>query len=171
MTLVADTSALVSLGCAAAEHGSIVELFFDGYDVYLPPAVIDELESTAEYDDQHGRSARRILERAEYTVQAGSADAELPLDSGETATVGLANELEAGFCYCDEFVRLSVIHAALVTARLITTPRVLEAFVLRGDLRQTEALDVLDAIIGARSWEGNAYVQQARTWIDGDATP
>jgi len=166
MTLVADTSALVSLGCAAGVHESLVVRFFAGYAVYLPSVVIDELEATTEYEDRHGRSARGILDPEDYEVRAGPTNPDLPLEPREIAAVGLANELEAEFCYCDEFAGLAVIHASLVTARLVTTPRLLEAFVLHGELRRPEAAEIIESISDARNWAGNAYVQQARTWFD-----
>lgn len=165
MTLVADTSALISLGCADTERPSVVDLFFERFDVLVPRAVVEELREMAAYEDRHGRAAETVLEQDDYVVDTVTIDPDIPLDEGENAVVSLANQREAEFCYCDEFNRLAIVHASLVNARLVTTPRLLEAFVVRDDLSREEAASILDTIGAARSWEHNSYVQQSRKWF------
>lgn len=165
MTLVADTSGLVSLASVEPPHRTIVGRFFDGYDVVLPSRVVRELEGLSEADDRPWQAAQRILADDGYRVRDVSLDAGFPLDDGENAAVQLANDLAADFCYCDEFNRLAVIHASLSHAKLVTTPRLLQAFVLDGTLSLADARAVLDSITAARSWSKNAYVQQARSWF------
>lgn len=166
MTLVADTSALVSLGCAEPDYTSLVDRFFVGYDVVLPRLVVEELEEMAAYDDPHGRAAAVIVDAEGYEVEDVDTDPDFPLDSGENAVVQLSNELGAEFCYCDEYNRLAMIHASLAETTVVTTPRLLHAFVRRGELSDAEARELLEYLSSVRSWTGNAYVEQTRSWFD-----
>lgn len=165
MTLVADTSALVSLASVGTDQRHIVDRFFEGYDVVVPRMVVEELEDIARYDDGHGRAARIVVDEDGYDVREVALNPDFPLDDGENAAVQLANKLDADYLYCDEYNRLALVHASLSAARLVTTPRLLQAFVMHGDLNREEALAVLDEISTARSWAENAYVQQTRSWF------
>ncbi|MFC6716709.1 hypothetical protein ACFQGT_17355 [Natrialbaceae archaeon GCM10025810] len=167
MTLVADTSALVSLASTSQARRIALPLLLDGYDVAVPEQVVDELEDVARYDDGHGEAARALLdERERYDVHEVDLDPDFPLDDGENAAVRLAKRLEAAFFYCDEFTQLALIHASLADARLVTTPRLLKAFVVVGALEKREARELLEGISASRSWDGNAYVHQAATLFD-----
>jgi len=161
MILVADTSGLVSAASTADARRRLLPSLLDGYDVTVPRQVVDELESIAEYDDAHAAAAGAVLDTDALTVESVTLDSAFPLEDGENATVQLANQLDAPFCYCDEYTQLSLLHASLSEARLVTTPRLLKAFVVRGAWSNDTALELLDGIADARSWHGNAYVQQA----------
>ena len=177
--LVADTSALVSLGVASVPdeeshenagsgtNGGAADplsICLDEYAVFIPDVVGDELREVASYDDEHARAATLVLDRLdELTVTAVELDETFPLDDGENAAVTLANELDADLVCCDEFGRLGLIHASLADTRLVTTPTLLSAFVRAGRLTPAEARDVLDVIGAARSWESNSYVERARS--------
>jgi hypothetical protein len=58
--LVADTSALVSLGVAADRDPDPLGLLVDAYEVAVPEQVVDELAEIGSYDDRHGRAARTV---------------------------------------------------------------------------------------------------------------
>lgn len=162
MILVADTSGLVSAASTADARRRLLPLLFDGYEVTVPRQVVDELESIADYDDAHGTAAQAVLDNNErFTVETVTLDSTFPLDAGENAAVQLATRLDAPFLYCDEYTQLSLIHASLSGTRLVTTPRLLKALVARGEWSNDTAMDLLDGIAAARSWSGNAYVQQA----------
>ena len=166
-TLVADTSALVSLGTVSEPNRSPLSHCLDGYEVLVPEAVVAELEAIASYDDAHGRAASVVLERhTEYATQAVVLDTDFPLDDGENAAVTLANTEEAELLLCDEFTRLGLIHASLRNTRLVTTPTLLSVLVRKGRLTTEDARTVLDEISAARSWEANSYVQRARSLLD-----
>ncbi len=121
--LIADTSALVSLGIVADTTPNPLSLCLDRYDVFVPGEVLAELEEIASYDDEHRRAATAVLNRtAELTIQAVDLDAEFPLDDGENAAVILANEIDAARFLCDEFNSFGLIHASLADTRLVTTP-------------------------------------------------
>jgi predicted nucleic acid-binding protein len=149
MVLVADTSALVSL--AVAKDGLALETLFREYEVYIPSAIVEELEEIATYDDAHADSARRVLDRiADSCVHEVEVPSEYPLDAGESAAIELADRIEADAFLCDEYRELATIHALLSTARLLTTPKLIEAFVRRGVLTSAEASDVLSETIDSR---------------------
>ena len=110
VVLVADTSALVSLGSVSDSNPNPLSLCLNNYEVFVPTEVIDELQETASYDDAHGQAATGVLDRtAEFTVQSVALDAEFPLDDGENAAVTLANEIDATLFLCDEFNSLGLI--------------------------------------------------------------
>lgn len=162
MKLVADTSGLVSIASTPEARQELLPLLLDSYEVAVPQQVIDELESVAGYDDDHASAARAVLDNEpQLTVATVDLDSTFPLDDGENAVVQLANSLDAPFCYCDEYNQLSLIHASLSGARLVTTPRLLKAFVVRGLVSNDTVVELLEGIAEARSWSGNAYVQQA----------
>jgi len=166
-TLVADASALVSLGVVADDDPDPLALSLVRYDVVVPTAVIEELRETASYDDVHGRAADTVLDRTE-TIETRTVDldTEFPLDDGENAAVTLANERDAALFLCDEFAQLGLIHASLADTRLVTTPTLLSIFVRSGELSAADARGLFDDISDVRSWETNSYVQRARSLLE-----
>jgi len=165
--LIADASALVSLGIVTGDDPDPLALCLSQYDVVVPTEVINELREIASYDDVHGHAASAVLDQAEsFTTQSVELDAEFPLDDGENAAVTLANELDAALFLCDEFNQLGLIHASLADTRLVTTPTLLSVFVRTGQLSAADARLLLDDISDARSWGANSYVQRARSLLD-----
>jgi len=165
--LIADASALVSLGIVTGDDPDPLALCLSQYDVVVPTEVINELREIASYDDVHGHAASAVLDQAEsFTTQSVELDAEFPLDDGENAAVILANELDAALFLCDEFNQLGLIHASLADTRLVTTPTLLSVFVRTGQLSAADARLLLDDISDARSWGANSYVQRARSLLD-----
>ena len=165
--LVADTSALVSLGVVATEEPDPLARCLTCYEVIVPTAVIEELREVASYDDAHGRAAAAVLDRTDaFETQSIALDAEFPLDDGENAAVTLANDRGAALLLCDEFTQLGLIHASLADTRLVTTPTLLSVFVRTGQLSAGDALVLLDEISDARSWDANSYVTRARSLLE-----
>jgi len=165
--LVADTSALVSLGVATETPPDPLSICFEAHDVLLPEEVLGELREIASYDDEHGQAANTVLDRTgAVTVHAVDLDAEFPLDEGENAAVTLANDVDAGILLCDEFHSLGLVHASLANTRLVTTPTLLSTFVRTGELSADDARSLLDEISAARSWDANSYVQRAYSLLD-----
>lgn len=165
--LVADASALVSLGIVTGDDSDPLALCLSRYEVVVPTAVIEELREIASYDDVHGHAASAVLDRADsFTIQPVDLDAEFPLDDGENAAVTLANDLDAALFLCDEFNQLGLIHASLADTRLVTTPTLLSVLVRTEQLLAVDARLLLDAISDARSWGANSYVQRARSLLN-----
>jgi predicted nucleic acid-binding protein len=165
--LVADSSALVSLGIVADDDPDPLLICLTQYEVVVPTAVRTELEEIASYDDAHGRAAKAVLDRTE-TLETRSVDldAEFPLDDGENAAITLANDLDAALFLCDEFNQLGLIHASLADTRLVTTPTFLSVLVRTEHPSAAEARMLLNRISDARSWDENSYVQRARSLLE-----
>ena len=166
-TLVADTSALVSLGIVADTEPDPLSLSLARYEVIVPTVVIEELREIASYDDIHGRAAATVLDRTEaFETRSVDLDSEFPLDDGENAAVAIANELDAALLLCDEFNQLGLIHASLVDTRLVTTPTLLSVLVRTEQLTVAAARRFLEEISDARSWSANSYVQRAHSLLE-----
>jgi predicted ribonuclease YlaK len=162
--IVADTSALVSLGAVDTHEKDPLSIILDEQQVVIPEQVVSELRGTAPYDDRSGDAAQAVLDRlSDFSVRTTELDDDFPLDDGENAAVSVANDLEATQFLCDEFNRLAIIHASLVDTRLVTTPTLLTALVRNEHLAPVNAEDLLSQMSGARSWETNTYVARAKT--------
>ena len=159
MTVVADTSALVSLGCS--NDPLVIDILQSEYELCVAGIVVAELEDVAAYDDEHGQAARRILERSDnIETERVSLDSEFSLDDGENAAVTLANEQDARVLLCDEFDKLGLIHASLDDVKLVTTPKFLLVLEEKDLLSSSEVASLLTEISEIRSWGGNSYVER-----------
>lgn len=161
--VVADTSALVSLGVVTEHDPSPLDCLFNEYAVLTATEVETELRNIASHTDEHGHAAGAVLNRLDHIdVRDIELDAEFPLDNGENAAVTLANDEDAAMFLCDEFNQLGLIHASLVDTRLVTTPKLLAVFVRNDLLTEADAETLLDEMSDVRSWANNSYVQRAR---------
>jgi len=164
--LVADTSALVSLGTVANDSLNPLDLLLDSHAVVVPEQVVDELTETASYDDASGRAAQGVLDRqSSFEVRSVELDETFPLDDGENAAVTLANEIDAVQLLCDEFNRLALVHASLAETRLVTTPILLIALVRNSALSPDTAEGFLAEMSDARSWSSNSYVERSKATL------
>lgn len=164
--IVADTSALVSLGTVATHEKAPLSIILDEHLVVIPEHVVAELQETATYEDRSGTAAQAVLDHlSEFSVRAAELDEDFPLDDGENAAVSLANDLDATQLLCDEFNSLALVHASLADTRLVTTPTLLTALVRTEHLAPVDAEDLLSKMSDARSWETNTYVAQAKTTL------
>ncbi|UVE52287.1 hypothetical protein KU306_18345 (plasmid) [Haloferax larsenii] len=164
--IVADTSALVSLGTAADATTNPLDILLESHKLLLPKQVLEELAEIASYDDASGEAAQVVLDRKNaFDVRPVELDETFPLDDGENAAVTLANEVNAVQLLCDEFNRLAVIHASLVDTRLVTTPILLTALVRNGVLSPDSAEKLLGEMSDARSWSANSYVARAKATL------
>ena len=167
--LVSDTSSLVSLGCANQYDPPALGLLFDGFEVVVPQAVVEEIETLASYEHDHRHAAKAVkavLVTARIVPVPDIADSVPPLDAGERAAIELVNDERAKYLLCDEFNNLTLIASALGEAELLTTPALITAFVDRGVLAKADAQAQLADIAALRSWENNAYYQRARRILD-----
>lgn len=165
--VVADTSALVSIGAVASVDRSPLPVLLDEHRLHLPERVVSELRETASYDDASADAAQAVLaRRPDIDVHADELDEEFPLDDGENAAVTLANDLGATQFLCDEFNQLALVHASLADARLVTTPTFLIALVRNGCFDGDQARSLLSTMSEARSWEANSYVERAKRTLE-----
>jgi predicted nucleic acid-binding protein len=161
MTVVADTSALISLDCS--NDPIIIDTLCSEYELCIPEVVVTELEDVAAYDDEHAQAARRVLERSNgIDIEQVPFDSEFPLDNGENAAITMANDREADMLLCDESDKLGLIHASLDDVKLVTTPKFLLVLEEKDLLSSSEVSALLDEISDVRSWGGNSYVERVR---------
>lgn len=176
-TVVADTSALVSLGVPRADADDDTDTAPDplqylltSCDVSVPPAVVSELQDLTQYRDIHGAAATNVLAaRDHYTVDDPYERAETPtsrptfgLDDGETDGIVQANALAVDGFLTDEFggTNFALVHAALQGPRIVPTPRLLCDYARNGHMAAEEARQLITTITPHRSWENSPYVAQ-----------
>src|SRR6056297_2083287 len=116
-TVVADTSALVSLAVPRADAAVDTDVpdpfqyLLTSCDVVVPPEVIAELRDITQYQDIHGAAASNVLAaRTHYTVEDPYERDDAPdsrptfgLDDGETDGIVLANARAVDGFLTDEF--------------------------------------------------------------------
>lgn len=176
-TVVADTSALVSLGVARAVDSYDTDVSPDplqylltSCDVSVPPSVVSELEETAQYEDVHGAAAKNVLAaRKHYVIEDPYEMATTPdvrpalgLDDGETDCIVLANALGVDGLLTDEFggTNFALVHAALRGPRIVPAPRLICDYAWNGHVSIEEARTLVAVIGTHRSWEESSYVTQ-----------
>ena len=181
-TVVADTSALVSLAVPRADatiEGSLpdpLQYVLTSCAVSIPPTVRSELSTMADYDDIHSVAASNVLAAdRHYTVVDPYNRAETPderpdfgLDDGETDGIVLANSLGVDGFLTDEFggTNFPLIHAALRGPRIVPTPRLIHDYASNGHMSTREARQLLDCIGAHRSWGASPYVALLREQLE-----
>jgi hypothetical protein len=180
--VVADTSALVSLGVprADAEYGTEedpdpLQYLLTSCDVLVPSKVVAELRDITQYQDIHGAAANNVLTASEfYTVKdpyeesdTGSRPA-FGLDDGETDGIVLANAVGADGFLTDEFggTNFAVIHATLRGSLTVPTPRLILDYARNGHMTHGEARKLITTISTHRSWGNSPYVSQILGLLD-----
>ena len=176
-TVVADTSALVSLAVPRADERYDTDTSPDPFQylltsckVFVPPEVISELRDIAQYQDIHGPAATNVLAARDYYVvedpfeRPGTPESRptFGLDDGETDGIVLANAPEADGVLPDEFggTNFALVHAVLTGPRIIPTPRLICDYARNDHMGSEEARTLLEAISPHRSWENSPYVTQ-----------
>src|SRR6056297_1119381 len=175
-TVVADTSALVSLAVPRADAtvGTDVpdpfQHLLTSCDVFVPPEVVAELRDITQYQDIHAAAASNVLTaRNHYTVEDPYERGRTPdsrptfgLDAGETDGIVLANALDVDGFLTDEFggTNFALIHAVLQGPRIVPTPRLLCDYARNEHMTLEEARTLVDTISPHRSWVNSPYVTQ-----------
>ncbi|WP_142860774.1 hypothetical protein [Salinigranum halophilum] len=182
-TVVADTSALVSLAVPRADAAYDTDTAPDPFqylltscDVFVPPEVVAELRDITQYQDIHSAAANNVLAaRNHYTVEDPYERDDTPdarpmfgLDDGETDGIILANALEVDGFLTDEFggTNFPLIHAVLQGPRIVPTPRLIVDYARNGHMSHGEARTLITTISPHRSWENSPYVTQLLQRLD-----
>ncbi|THE63894.1 hypothetical protein D8Y22_16365 [Salinadaptatus halalkaliphilus] len=182
-TIVADTSALVSLGVVSADPTfetdstpDPLRFLLTSCTVSVPPTVVSELRAVAQYDDIHAAAATNVLAaRPHYSVvdpyeRTATPDSRpsFGLDDGETDAIVLANALEADGVLTDEFggTNFALVHAALVGPRIVPTPRLVCDYDRNGYMETEAVRTLLETIGDHRSWDESPYVAQLLAQLD-----
>jgi len=182
-TVVADTSALVSLAVPGAD-GSYdtgtepdpLQYLLTACEVSVPPSVVTELQEIAQYSDIHAAAANNVLAaRSHYDVEDPYQREETPesrptfgLDDGETDGIVLTNALEVDGFLTDEFGgnNFALVHATLTGPRIVPTPRMLCDYARDGHMTADEARTLIRTISPHRSWDNSPYVTQVLGLLD-----
>ncbi|WP_231189172.1 hypothetical protein [Haladaptatus sp. DYF46] len=163
--LVIDTSAFISLAI-----GDVLDDVLSEYDVVTTTLVIEELESTAEYDDVHGHGALAVLERSdcfEILDTSASEFSSSRIDAGEASCVAAVDTTDAAFLITDDFRALPEL-TTLVSADVALSPILLRALVKRDVLTDSEARSALDTIARDRDWLGAPIYRYAQRLFEGE---
>lgn len=182
-TVVADTSALVSLAVPRADATydtdtapDPLQYLLTSCDVSVPPEVVGELRDITQYQDIHGAAATNVLAaRDHYTVENPYERGDTPesrptfgLDDGETDGIVLANALDADGFLTDEFggTNFALVHAVLQGPRIVPTPRLICDYARNGHMTREQARTLLTSIGPHRSWDNSPYVAQLLTLLE-----
>lgn len=182
-TVVADTSALVSLAVPRADTAYNTETapgplryLLTSCNVFVPPEVVVELRDLTQYQDIHRAAATNVLgARDHYTVEDPYERADTPdsrptfgIDDGETDGIVLANALDVDGFLTDEFggTNFALIHAVLQGPRIVPTPRLICDYARNGHMTEDEARTLLATISPHRSWGNSPYVAQLRDALE-----
>jgi hypothetical protein len=181
-TVVADTSALVSLAVPRADAAvdtdtpDPFQYLLTSCDVFVPSEVVTELRDITQYQDIRGAAASDVLSaRGHYTVEDPYEREDTPdsrptfgLDDGETDGIVLANALGVDGFLTDEFggTNFPLIHAVLQGPRTVPTPRLIVDYARNGHLSHEEARTLITTISPHRSWENSPYVTQLLQRLD-----
>lgn len=181
-TVVADTSALVSLAVPRADAAvdtdtpDPFQYLLTSCEVVVPPEVVAELQDITQYQDIHAAAANNVLTtRSHYTVEdpyerEGTSDSRptFGLDDGETDGIVLANALDVDGFLTDEFggTNFPLIHAVLQGPRIVPTPRLIVDYARNGYMGHEEARTLITTISPHRSWENSPYVTQLRQRLE-----
>ncbi|WP_436927980.1 hypothetical protein [Halosimplex amylolyticum] len=179
-TVVADTSALVSLAVPRAdggwEGGDPLQYLLTSCTLLVPPEVVSELKDVAQYRDIHAVAAGNALAaRDHYAVRdpyelpdAPDSRPAFGLDDGETDGVVLANAEGVDGLLTDEFggTNFALVHAALRGPRIVPTPRLVCDYAHNGYLAHDDARALVERIGRHRSWEDSPYVAQLLSGLE-----
>ena len=182
-TVVADTSALVSLAVPRADpnydtgsNPDPLQYLLTSCDITVPPEVSIELQQLTQYQDIHSAAAQNVLaasshytETDPYQLTEGpDSRPTVGLDDGETDGIVLANTLGVDGFLTDEFggTNFALVHAALQGPRIVPTPRLICDYARNGHLSVPDAKALVQTIGQHRSWANSPYVTQLLSQLD-----
>ena len=161
--IVVDTSAFISISIA-----DILESVLDEYNVHTTQHVVDELRTTADYDDVHGTAADQVLTHREAITVHEVNEPELQtsrIDTGEATCIQVVQQREADFLITDDLSALPELQQ-LTDVQVAISPILLRALVKRGALTNQEAEAKLEEVAASRDWLGAPIYRRARQLFD-----
>ncbi|AGB31775.1 hypothetical protein C488_14997 [Natrinema pellirubrum DSM 15624] len=182
-TVVADTSALISLAVPRADTAydtdaapGPLQYLLTSCDVFIPPEVTMELQALTQYQDIHGTAATNVLAaRDYYTVEepyerVKTSDSRLTfgLDDGKTDGIVLVNVLDIDGFLTDEFggPNFPLIHAVLQGPQIVPVPQLICDYARNSHMTDHEARTLLAPISPHRIWDTSPYVAQLRARLE-----
>lgn len=160
---VVDTSAFVSIAV-----GDCFELVVEEFDIITTQSVVDELETTAAYDDPHGYSATAVLEQIDQITVTEVTAPELlsnRIDTGEASCAAAVRETNASVLLTDDFRALPELEV-LVETDIVLSPVLLRRLCDRGVLTEPEARAALETMATERDWLGAPIHRYARSLFE-----
>lgn len=164
--IVADTSVLISLAIADS-----LTTVLNEYDLHTTQTVVDELEDTAAYNDEHGRGAAAVLHHLDQLTIHEVTDpavSSMRIDDGEASCLELDDDLQPEFLLTDDLRALPELQA-VTDAQVAISPIVLKALVTRGTITTAEAEERLEHLAETRDWLGAPIYRRAQQLFDNDA--
>lgn len=161
--VVVDTSAFVSIAV-----GDCFELVVEEFDITTTQSVVDELETTAAYDDSHGHGATAVLEQIDQVVVREVTAPELRstrIDIGEASCVAAVRKTNSSVLVTDDFRALPELEA-LVEADIVLSPVLLRRLCDRDVLTETDARAALETMATERDWLGAPIHRYARSLFE-----
>lgn len=162
--IIADTSALISLA-----SGSVLNLFFDEFEVVITETVLGELEELSQESDWTAENAKQVY-RSKKSLKVYEISGEKPVssrvDEGEASCALLAQELEADFLITDDLRALPEIEKMVGKDRVAISPIVLRALVKRNVLDKKQALEKLKKMGKRRDWLHRPIYRKARELLE-----
>jgi len=182
-TVVADTSALVSLAVPRADKAydtttapDPLQYLLTACEVTVPPEVVSELRDITQYQDIHSAAATNALAAQDYYtvedpyVRSDTVEARptFGLDDGETDGIVLAKALGVDGFLTDEFggTNFALIHAVLQGPRIVPTPRLICDYTRNGHMTHQEARSLITTISPHRNWDDSPYVSQVLSFLN-----
>lgn len=159
--IVTDTSALISLATT-----DVFGTFLDEFEIHTTETVVQELEETATYDDQHGAAASAVLDSVDddhisVYAPANASIESTRIDPGEASCLAIERELHPDFLLTDDLRALPELQT-LSEAQVAISPIVLRALVKRGCLTNEAAQAQLDLLSRTRGWLGTPIFHRAQ---------
>lgn len=157
--LVADTSALISLATT-----DVFETSLDEFEVHTTEIVVQELEETADFDDEHGTAASTVCNHLGKISIHAKENPELEssrVDRGEASCLALERDLQPVFFLTDDIRALPELQA-LTDAKVVISPILLRALVKREILTNEEARAQLNQLIATRNWIDTPIYRRAQ---------
>ncbi|MXR52373.1 hypothetical protein GRX03_12260 [Halovenus sp. WSH3] len=160
--IIADTSALVSLASI-----DLLNIFLTEFNVHTTETVIEELEDTAEYNDNPGNAAENVLKNLSQitTHQVKEEFTSSRVDQGEGSCALLTQEIDAEFLITDDLRALPELQT-VADAQVAISPIVLKALIQRDVLEHEEALNKLDDLAEQRDWLGAPIYRRAKNLFE-----
>jgi len=158
MKFVADTSAIISLGCS-----NYFENIKSEFDIILTPLVIDELEEFGIYEDYLGEKASLILKEKFITKKPKNLIA-LKLGSAECEVFSLANE-EKRIALTDDIHAARVVYEKL---KLKTKPSFYLLILLfnKQEINKNDLINDMRQILKNRNWISGSLWEYALDMIE-----
>jgi len=157
-------------------HGGLLDLILKEFQIVVSDLVIEELKKTSKYQDEDGKAAKKVLEKADLLEIRGVDPEAIPklltsqLDEGEASCVILAQAKDIPALISDDFKAMHQLqyYARKYKFDLGLGAVLIHALVMRGALSKAEALKSVERIAAKRDWIGRPIYRTYRRMLEVD---